>query len=308
MNAKTATKHEAPLTPAPEAEKNLPANQTTGTALAVVDIDEEDRGAGLKNITMDERKIPFVRILQSNSPELEEGGVKYIPNAKAGQFINTASKQLFSKLIFIPCARDHKYLEYIPRAIGGGFVGVRKPDDDVVVMLRAKQGRFGKLSYNVTKRDNTGQALDGTEIVESFELYGIFIDPETNAKFRGIASFSSTQISKYSSFLDRADNFEYALADGSIVKPPLYAHKWLMTTGNEKNKKGSFKGYVIGLLAKKEDGSDDVSIKSFIKKSDPLYVQAKEFGRFVEAGQAEVDYSTATVDEAAPNAEAEVEM
>lgn len=304
MNAKTDKKPDAPALEA-DANKSLPA-EAGSRELAIVDIDEEDRGAGLKNISMDERKIPFVRILQSNSPELEEGGVKYMPNAKAGLFLNTASKQVFSRLIFIACARDHKYLEYIPRAIGGGFVGVRKPDDEVVLMLRAKQGKFGKLSFNVTKRDNQGQALDGTEIVESFELYGIFIDPETNQKFRGIASFSSTQITKYTTFIDRADNFEYAIAGGEIIKPPIYAHKWLMTTGNEKNKKGAFKGYVIGLLEKKPDGSDDVSIKSFIKKSDPLYIAAKEFSKFVEAGQAEVDYSTAAVD-AAP-AETEVEM
>lgn len=303
MNTKTAAKHETPLN---EPEKNLPAEQTPGTALAIVDIDEEDRGAGLKNISMDERKIPFIRILQSNSPELEEGGTKYMPNAKAGLFLNTSTKALYPKLIAVFCARDHKFLEYTPRAIGGGFVGVHKPNDDLITALRAEQGKFGKLARNITQRDNTGQALNGTEIAESFELYSILLDPETNQKFRAIVSFQSTQIVKYLNVIDRSDSFEYQLADGTLVKPPIYAHKWVLTTGNEKNKKGSFKGYVIGLEAKKPDGSDDVPIKSFIKKSDPLYIAAKEFSKFVEAGQAEVDYSTAVPD-AAP-VETEVEM
>lgn len=299
MNAKTDTKKpDAPAAGAPADDKtNLPANQPTGTALAVVEIDEEDRGAGLKNISNDERRIPFLRILQSNSPELEEGNAKFMPNAKAGMFMNTSTKALYTKLVMIPCARDHKFIEYIPRAIGGGFVGLHKPEDDLIAMLRAKQGRFGRLSRNVTRRDNQNQALDGTEIVESFEIYAILIDPETNAKFRAIIPFQSTQIGKYQTLIDRADAIEYAVAGEDVpIKPPFWSHKWLLTTGAEKNKKGSFKGYVIGLFAKKADGSDDVSIKSFIKKSDPLYAMGKEFSAFVEAGQAEVDYSNGDVD------------
>lgn len=307
MNTKTAKNEEkagaADETPA----TNLPANQTGSTALAVVDIDEEDRSGGLKNISNEERKVPFIRILQSNSPELEEGGVKYMPNAKAGMFINTSTKQLYSKLVMIPCARDHKYIEYIPRAIGGGIVSIKKPDDETVLMLRAKQGKFGKLAFNVTKRDNQGQALDGTEIVESFEVYAILIDPETDQQFRAIVSFSSTQIGKYQTLIDRADGIQYQTGEGNVIKPPFWAHRWVLTTGNEKNKKGAFKGYVIGLEAKKADGSDDVPIKSFIKKSDPLYIAAKEFSKFVEAGQAEVDYAEAGAD-VAPVAETEVEM
>lgn len=296
-----------PDAPAEATKTNLLATGGGGTALAVVDIDEEDRGAGLKNIGIDERKVPFIRILQSNSPECEEGGVKFLPGAKAGLFINTSTKQLYPKLIAIFVARDHKFLEYTPRAIGGGFVSVMKPDDPIVLMLRAKQGKFGKLSRDVTKRDAQGQALDGTEIVESFELYGIFIDLETGTKFRAIATFQSTGIKHYQTFIDRADSIEYQTGDGVVVKPPIFAHKWLLTTGNEKNKKGSFKGYVIGLAEKKPDGSDDVPIKSFIKKSDPLYIAAKEFSKFVEAGQAEVDYSTASPEPEAAK-EDEVEM
>jgi hypothetical protein len=306
MNTKIAEKpktHEAPL--AADEGKQLPSTQGASTSLAVVEIDEEDRGAGLKDIDPNERKIPFLRIIQTNSPEVEEGNPKFIAGAKPGMFFNTATKQVYKALIMIPCARDHKYIEYIPREAGSGFVGIRGPKDPLVLELRAKQGKFGKLSNGVTKRNVDGKALDGTEIVESFEIYGIFIDVETGAKFRAIASFSSTQISKYQGLIDRSDAFEYQLGDGTLVKPALYSHKWLCTTTVEKNKKGTFRGWVIGLFAKKEDGSDDVSIKSFVKKSDPLFVMAKEFAKFVEEGKAEVDYANAEPEAAAA---AEVEM
>ncbi len=305
MNTKTAEK---PKTDAPthvDENKNLPSTAGAGTSLATIEIDDEDIGAGLKNIDPNERKIPFLRIIQTNSPEVEEGNPKFIAGAKPGMFFNTATKQSYKALMMIPCARDHKYLEYIPREAGSGFVGVRGPKDPLVLELRAKQGKFGKLSNGVTKRNADGKALDGTEIVETFEIYGIFVDVETGSKFRAIAGFQSTQISKYQGLIDRSDAFEYQVAGGAVVKPALYSHKWLCTTTVEKNKKGTFRGWVIGLFAKKDDGSDDVSIKSFINKKDPLFVMAKEFAKFVEEGKAEVDYATA-----APEAEAttEVEM
>ena len=305
MNAKTAEKKTD--APAPEAEKNLPVERIGTTALAVVELDEEDLGGGLKNISNDERKVPFLRILQSNSPEVDEDDVKHIPGAKAGLLMNTATKQLYASLIMLPCARDHKFIEYIPRAIGGGLAGIRKPDDETVLMLRAKFGKFGKLPNGVTKRDDKGHALDGTEIVESYEIYAILIDPVSGAKFRAIVPFQSTQIGKYQTLIDRADAIEYAVSGRpDPVKPPFWAHKWLLTTASEKRKAGSFKGYVIGLAAKKPDGSDDAPIASFVKMSDPLYAMGKDFSKFVEAGQADVDYGAITPDE--PAKDDEVEM
>lgn len=287
-------------------EKNLPANQSTGTALAVVEIDEEDRGAGLKNISNEERKIPFVRVLQTNSPECDDSDAKYVPGAKAGLIINTATKALYERLEFVAAARDHKFIEYTPRNLGSGFVAVHKPGDELILRLRAQFGRFGKLPNGVTKRNDKNEPLDGTEIVESYELYCIFIDPATGQKFRAIAPFQSTQISKYQNFIDRSDSFEYGDGQGGIVKPPIWAHRWVMSTATEKNKKGTFKGYVLGLAVKKPDGSDDVPIKSFVKKSDPLYVAAKDFGKFVEEGKADVDYGAAKPDGEAPSDDIEM--
>lgn len=273
----------------------------SGTALAVVDFGE-DAGKGMQSITEDERKVPFLQLIQSNSPELEEGGPKYLPNAKAGMFLNTATRQVYGKLTMVPCARDHKYIEYIPREAGSGFVAVHKPDADAVLMLRAKHGRFGALPHNVTRRNADGKALDGTEFVESFELYSIFINPETNESFRAILSFKSTQIGKYQGFIGRYDGIKYQDAAGNIIRPPLWAHRWVLASGVEKNKKGTFRGYSISLEAKKPDGSDDVPVKSLIKRDSELYKEAAKFNAFVEAGKAEVDYGT----DAAPKPEEDI--
>lgn len=276
------------------AEETKPlAAQQQGGALAVVDFGD-DAGKGMQNISDEERRVPFLRILQSNSPELEEGNAKYLPGATAGKFFNTSTKQTYSKLVMIPAARGHRFIEYIPRNLGSGFVAVHGPKDELVMTLRAKHGKFGKLPNGVTKRDpKTNEPLDGTEIVESFELYAILIDPETEQTFRAVISFSSTQIKKYQGFIDRYDSIRYRNSAGQTIAPPIWAHRWLLTTATEKNKKGTFRGFVIGLEGKKPDGSDDVPIKSLVKTDDPLYKAAKDFNDFVERGQAEVDYGAA---------------
>lgn len=295
MNTKTQEKAAADAKLAAEGTKpgQEVAPRTTGSALAVAEDYGDDAGKGMENITADERKIPFVRLLQSNSPQCtNDGNAKYMPNAKAGMFLNTSTGALFDKLEFIPCARDHKFVEYVPRDLGSGFVTVHEPNAEIVLMLRAKQGKFGKLENGVV-RDAKGNITAGTEIIEGFQVYAIFLDSETGAKFRAVASFTSTQIGKYQNLIDRIDNIEYrtsAAEDAKTIKPPMWAHRWVMTSANEKNKKGAFKGYVLGLATKKPDGSDDFPIKSLIKMSDPLYAEGRAFRAFVESGKGAADY------------------
>lgn len=308
MNAQTAEK----TAPAHEADKKPGTDvavRTTGSQVAVAEDYGADAGKGMENISNDERKIPFVRLLQSNSPQcVDDGNAKFMPNAKPGMFLNTSTGQLFTRLGMIPCARDHKFVEYIPRDLGSGFVGIHEPNAELVLMLRAKQGKFGKLGNGIV-RDEKGNITAGTEIIEGFQLYAIFFDPDSSTKFRGVYSFASTQIGKYQNFIDRYDSITYRTSageDGKVIKPPMWAHRWLLISANEKNKKGAFKGVVVGLFEKNPDGSDADPIKSLIKMSDPLYAEGKAFNAFVEEGKGAADYAGDAAKGGA--AEAEIEM
>lgn len=312
MNVKTQEKAAADAKLAAEGTKPATdvAVRSTGSAVAVAEDWGDDAGKGMENIGNDERKIPFVRVLQSNSPQcVDDGNAKFMPNAKPGMFINTSSGQLFSRLGMIPCARDHKFVEYVPRDLGSGFVAIYEPNAELVLMLRAQQGKFGKLGRGIV-RDAKGTITAGTEIVEGFQLYAIFFDPDNpETTFRGVFSFQSTQIGKYQTFIDRYDSIKYrtSLDDGApLKKPPMWAHKWLLTTANEKNKKGAYKGVVVGLLAKRPDGSDDEPIKSLVRMSDPLYAEGRAFNAFVESGKGAADYEGDAKKGGA--AETEVEM
>jgi hypothetical protein len=276
----------------------LPVEQP-GTALQVVDFGD-DAGMGMEDVDKSEFKVPFLRILQPLSPQvkpLAEGG---IPGAQASMIFDTGSGRFWDGkegLEFIPVHRDHNYVEYIPRNLGGGFVGIHAVDDPLVLELRAKQGRFGRLS-TTTKRDNNGLPLDGTEVSETFYLYGLSIDKDGFAQ-RVIVPFVSTQIRKYQSFMSRQMSIKYVNPRSTDeaplppVQPPLWAHRWRLTTIFEKNKKGEFYGWVLTLAAKKPDGTEEPPTKSLIPRSDPLYAEGRSFYDLLQEGKAKADYTKA---------------
>lgn len=284
-----------------QAGSDVPAVRTTGTALEAVDFGE-DSGSGLENVTAEERTIPFFRILQGLSPEVQEGNPKYIPGARAGMFINTATGEVYNGktgLEFIPVERDHNYPEWTPRAVGGGFVAMHQPDDELVLRLRAQFGKFGKLPNGVTKRNEQGQALDGTELTETYYLYGLFRPIGSTEDFTaGVAAFVSTQIKKYTTFINRVTGFKYLDPKTNTSKtPPLFGHRWIISSSLETNKKNqSNYGFVLSLFAKTVvDGNtvEDNKIKSLIPMKHPDYQMAVALRDAIKGGKKTADVSKA---------------
>jgi hypothetical protein len=151
----------------------------------------------------------------------------------------------------------------------------------LVLELRAKQGRFGKL-----------KTQEGTEIVETFYLYGLAC-PEDRSPFPAVVGFASTQIAHYQNFVGRYMGIEYQGPDGKPVRPPLWAHRWRLSTMYEKRKKGEFFGWRITLAEKKPDGTELPPICSLLKRSDPLYIRGRELYELVKGGKAKADHAAA---------------
>jgi hypothetical protein len=264
------------------------ANGATGTDVMVIDYGD-DAGAGTENVTKDEYALPFWRILQSNSPQLKPVANGGVPGAKVGQILNTATNELYdgeAGFDFIPVYRDHNFPEFTPRDAGGGFVGIRAVDDPIVLRLRAEQGQFGKLKL----RADGGE----TELTETYYLYGMAVQGHF-VLGRGLLGFASTQIRKYKTFVTQAMGIVYPNAAGVPVRPPLWAHRWHLSTIFESNKKGDYYGWRLTLA----DGVSVMdSIKVRLKLSDPLYLQGREFYELIKQGTVKVDYERAGVDPA----------
>lgn len=273
-----------------------------GTALQTVDFGE-DAGSGLENVSAAELKIPFLNLLQPLSPQCKPVTAGGMPGAAAGMILNGGTGELYDlrekPMVFLPVERDHKYLEFTPRNLGGGFVAMYEPDDEKILRMVAQQGKFGKLTSEFpAKRNEKGELLSGTEIMETFSLFGLFQDPGTGGWLRAILSFKSTQIKKYQGFMGRVTSIKYGNPKSTDnnplppVTPPMWAHMWDLKTIYEKNNKGEFYGFNVSLHGKKPDGTEDVPFKSLVPRSDQLYIEAKAFYTMLKEGKAAADFST----------------
>jgi hypothetical protein len=300
MNTQTKDKPttETPPAAAPP-DQSVALRSQNATGLATVDFGD-DAGGGMENIDSSEIKVPFFFILQSNSPQckpVEAGGM---PGAQMGKMMNGGTGEMFGGkggVTFIPVYRDHNFVEFTPRLAGGGFVASHLPDDPIILELQAKHGKFGRLPRNVTRRDENGQALDGTEITETFYLYGLVLD-EHGMTQRVLVPFKSSQIKKYQAFMQRQMNIKYANPRGTAenplppVQPPLWAHRWRLGTVFEKGKKGEYYGWTLSLAEKNDDGTEKPPIENLIPMSHPLYAEGKAFNLMLKSGAAGADYKT----------------
>lgn len=303
-----------------EHEETLPAKidaPKTGSAVAVVDMGD-DVGVGLENVGRGEVRIPLVRILQPLSPQCKPPSNGGLQGARPGMFFNTGTTLMYDGevgLDFVPCWRDHNFVEYIPRDNGGGFVGIHAPGADIVELLRAVHGPFGRLpvlsvaDYEKLAKEkhkakklgvvNLGGApivrgsemvahyaelahAPGTEIVESYYLYVIMSTPDGMID-RVVFPYQSTQIKPYQGFISQNLAIKYPDNDGTLKQPAIYLHKWHAGSVFQKNKKGEFYGWTLRLAA-------TPSREAIIKIKEPeLFKEAKEFANLIKTGGAKAD-------------------
>ena len=104
-------------------------------------------GTGLEEASADDYAIPFLRVLQSMSPQLKKSDGKYIQGAEEGMFFNTVTESIYDGtegVSIIPCAYKKKYIEWIPREKGGGFVS---DEHDASILKQCKKNDKGRFIY-----------------------------------------------------------------------------------------------------------------------------------------------------------------
>lgn len=216
---------------------------------------EEYAGQGLEDLDSSDRSVPFIKVLEKNSPEIET-----VPGAKPGMFINTATQQLYESIRFVPAVRDHMFVEWVPIDNGGGLVasyGILEP-----ISKWAKSQR-GKIKLK-----------NGNDLVETFYLYGILV-PEDDSDEEPqpvVISFTSTRIRAYKSITNRSDSIIIRLPNGRKIKAPWFSHVWRITS--EKKVDGNQSWYVYNAQF---DGPDAESVR--LLPEDPIFQMGAEMVR-----------------------------
>lgn len=247
------------------------------TAVAAYDYGTEN--LGFEGTSGEDFSIPFLGVLQSNSPLVSDSDV-----ARPGMIVNTVTGSLTKGadgVPFIPCATQHNYIEWKKERSGGsGFVAAFDLTDPMV--LRGRQAvKFGKLPGN----------SPDTELVETFTVFGIAMLED--GPVASAVSFSSTKIKKYKAWMTKAKAIQIDVGGGRRIPAPLPAHRYRLRTVKEKNAKGEFFNWDVSF-----DGVNAADCR--LGADDPLFVEAVDLNRMVTGGLAKANHASAGNTEGAP--------
>lgn len=172
---------------------------------------EADSGHGVSNLGADDVAVPYLYVLQTNSPQVNEDHDAHIEGAKAGMFYNNVSGEVFDGrevgLTIIPCAYERKFVEWVDRDAGGGFIA--EHDADSGILSECKPDEKGRPRLG-----------NGHMIVETAYHYVYMKNPNTGVWEEIIIPMKST-------FLKKSRRWNKALMSTLIPGSGKTAPRWL---------------------------------------------------------------------------------
>lgn len=235
-------------------------------------------GLGFEDIRPEELQIPFLSLLQDLSDQVK--GTTKVEGAAIGMFFNTVSEELFDtndedKLLFVPALRDHCYMEWIPRKKGGGLVGRIELDDPIVAVAKDESEDFGKYKTPA-----------GNDLVETYYVYGVLI---ANGEPQPICiAFTSSKIGVWKKYFTRMSYVLVQSPDGGKQKPPMCAHRIILGSKDDKNKKTGDEFKNITLVP--EQGTIKDSLVTDI--DDEILQSAVGLLKMIQSGDAKADFDS----------------
>lgn len=220
-----------------KAANKLPTKAEEKANLPVVHDYGDYSGAGFEGTTREDFAIPFLAVMQSNSPLVTAEDSEF----RAGMIYNTATEAGIKGsegIDFIPVARERKFVEWIPREKGGGIAEVYDPEDPFVEKTLAANPGYGKKPLP-----------NGNELVDTYYLYGIILG-DSGSMDPAMIAFSSTKIQPYKSLMTKAKGAMLTTTGGRKVRPPLFGLLYHLSTVKQKNTKGEFYNWKIDFAKK----------------------------------------------------------
>lgn len=265
-------------------ETDVAAPISSGTTVAVTptEIDysalQQDGAATAIQVTPQDMAIPFLRVLQSNSPQVDRDSPKYVKGAEAGQFINTVTGRYWdgrdAGILVAVVAYQRSYTEWKPRAAdgkaagGGGFVKDWGSDDSLYKAATPDPVKKSKMMTD-----------HGTEVVQAAMYYVYVVDPETGLWDRMVFNLAGTQLKKARRWnsLIKAEQLINPETRQPFSPPPFF-RLYRLTTVPEQNEQGSWKGVKI---------EPDRTIFD-VPNGSLLYHEALAFKTGIDAGEVKV--------------------
>tara|TARA_R110002012_G_scaffold229192_1_gene401749 strand:+ start:135 stop:923 length:789 start_codon:yes stop_codon:yes gene_type:complete len=235
--------------------------EATASDLIPFDDDLLSAGTGLEEASADDYAIPFLRVLQSMSPQLKKSDGKYIQGAEEGNLFNTVTETVYDGtqgVALIPCAYKKKFIEWIPRENGGGLVDDSHPASILKQCKKDDKGRF--ILEN------------GNQIAETAEYYCIVAQDE-GAPEQVLLSLTSSQLGFSRRWNTMLNNARVQNAKGETVPAPMFSYMYNLTTIPQSNDQYSWMG---------------LSVEKTRPTPMPLAMAALDFMKAARSGAVEV--------------------
>lgn len=238
-------------------ETAVAVKEEAGAVGEVIDFGA-DVGNGFEETNSSSYAIPFLRVLQSLSPQCKKSDPAYIKGAEEGDFYNTVTEKLYKGedgVTVVPVHYVHKYIAWAPRESGGGIRGTYTPSE-ANALVTTQNERFQQIME------------DDSILTDTRDHYVMIVNPD--------GTFEPALLVLYATQLKKSKEW-MTLMQGIRINgqtAPMFSQMYKITPMAESNDKGSWTGVKI----------DHVSQV----KSRDLYEAAKSFREMVRSGEAKV--------------------
>lgn len=243
---------------------------------------EADSGRGMENVDADSIAVPFLAVLQKNSPQCDpDQPGEYLPDAKPGMLYNTLTRALYDGkkgVLLLPCYYERKWLRWTPREKGGGFKGEVPAAQVVADRASGKLVEFENRLF-IPAADGSVNPKRDDKVSDTRVHYILAIDETTGEPRQMVMSLTSTQIKKSKALIALLSDVRFERADGSRFNPATWANVVQVTTVPESNEKGNWSGVRFEIVDRVKDPA--------------LYAAGRAFNALIAAGRAQVNFAAA---------------
>ena len=195
-------------------------------AVSILEEMSKDSGGGFEEVTSSDVQIPFIRVIQALSPQIKKSDSAFIKGASQGDIFNTVTKQFWSAeegILVIPIHFQMKFLEFVPRDQGGGFVGELNPASEEV-----------KKAKKIDKNSSIELLENDNELVRTVQHY-VKIVHEDGTLENAIVDMKKTQLKKSRQWMSIMMMQKH---NGKTL--PSFSQVYRLKTVEESNDKGNW--------------------------------------------------------------------
>lgn len=216
------------------------------------------------DIGTDDIAIPFLNILQDLSPQVKKGPSQ-IAGCESGDIFENVTSRVWKGdqgVTVVPCAFQKRFVEWVPRLRGGGFVASHENEK---MLMDCKQG-------NPDDKETRGKLFlpNGNELVPTSLHFVLIVDRGTTSK--AVISMTKTKRKKSRQWIGMMTSNRIT-KDGREYLPRMFQYSYHLTSVMETKNTDSYFNWKIGQAVRLTE--EQLSIYETGKLFNATFMKAK---------------------------------